>query len=91
VTSTREVLSALFDAENRRDWDRYVEFLHADVEWTVGGRVLRGREDYVRAIQLAYAGSGVQFWLNLQTRYDLEVAQERVADEVASIAPLQVA
>jgi plasmid maintenance system antidote protein VapI len=32
-----------------------------------------------------------QFWLNLQTRYDLEVAQDNVADQVAAITPLQVA
>lgn len=32
-----------------------------------------------------------QFWLNLQTRYDLEVAEGRVSDQVAAITPLQVA
>ena len=32
-----------------------------------------------------------QFWLNLQSRYELELAQERVADQVAEIKPLQVA
>lgn len=38
-----------------------------------------------------YFGVDPQFWLNLQTRYDLEVAEERVADQVAAIAPLQSA
>lgn len=38
-----------------------------------------------------YFGIDPQFWLNLQSRYDLEVAQDRVADEIASIKPLQVA
>lgn len=30
-----------------------------------------------------------EFWLNLQSRYELEVAKERVADQILSIAPLQ--
>lgn len=38
-----------------------------------------------------YFGIDPQFWLNLQSRYDLEVAQDRVADEIASIKSLQVA
>jgi addiction module HigA family antidote len=38
-----------------------------------------------------YFGIEPQFWLNLQTRYDLEVAEDRVADQVAAITPLQVA
>ncbi|WP_350259141.1 HigA family addiction module antitoxin [Scrofimicrobium sp. R131] len=32
-----------------------------------------------------------QFWLNLQSRYELEVARDRVADEVEAINPLKVA
>ncbi|MGO1320612.1 MAG: HigA family addiction module antitoxin [Galactobacter sp.] len=38
-----------------------------------------------------YFGIEPQFWLNLQTRYELELAQDRVADQVAAITPLQVA
>lgn len=38
-----------------------------------------------------YFGVEPQFWLNLQGRYELELAQERVADQVAEIKPLQVA
>ena len=38
-----------------------------------------------------YFGVDPQFWLNLQTRYDLEVAQDRVADQVEAIAPLRTA
>lgn len=38
-----------------------------------------------------YFGLDPQFWLNLQTRYDLEVAREHVTDQVADIMPLQVA
>ncbi len=38
-----------------------------------------------------YFGVEPQFWLNLQSRYELELAQDRVADQVAAIAPLQTA
>ena len=38
-----------------------------------------------------YFGVDPQFWLNLQTRYDLEVAQDRVADQVEAIAPVRTA
>ena len=32
-----------------------------------------------------------QFWLNLQTRYELEVARDLVGEQVAAITPLRVA
>lgn len=32
-----------------------------------------------------------QFWLNLQSRYDLEVAEDAVGEKIAQIDPLQVA
>lgn len=38
-----------------------------------------------------YFGIEPQYWLNLQSQYELELAQERVADQVAEIKPLQVA
>lgn len=38
-----------------------------------------------------YFGVEPQFWLNLQSRYELELAEDRVADQVAGIKPLQVA
>ena len=44
------------------------------------------------ALRLArYFGVSPQFWLNLQSRYELELAEDRVADQVAGIKPLQVA
>lgn len=36
-----------------------------------------------------YFGVKPQFWLNLQSHYELEVAQERAAEQIASIEPLQ--
>lgn len=38
-----------------------------------------------------YFGMSPQFWLNLQTQYELELAEERVAEQIAAITPLQVA
>lgn len=32
-----------------------------------------------------------QFWLNLQSRYDLDVAKDRLADQINGIEPLEVA
>lgn len=44
------------------------------------------------ALRLAkFFGTSAQFWLNLQARYDLDVAEDRLADQIAAIAPLQVA
>lgn len=33
----------------------------------------------------AYFGTSERFWLNLQTRYDLEIHKLKLADELASI------
>lgn len=38
-----------------------------------------------------YFGTSPQFWLNLQTHYDLDLAEDRVADQVDSIIPLRTA
>ena len=38
-----------------------------------------------------YFGVPAQFWLNLQTHYDLDVAEDRVTEQIAAIAPIQAA
>ena len=38
-----------------------------------------------------YFGIDPQFWLNLQTHYELELAEDRVAEQLAAITPLRVA
>lgn len=44
------------------------------------------------ALRLAkYFGTSAQFWLNLQTQYDLDLAEDRVADQIDAITPLRVA
>lgn len=44
------------------------------------------------ALRLArYFGTTDRFWLNLQTRYDLEVERDRVGSALEAIEPLQTA
>ncbi|WOO98774.1 HigA family addiction module antitoxin [Micrococcus terreus] len=38
-----------------------------------------------------YFGVEPQFWLTLQSRYELELAEDRVAEQVAAISPIQAA
>lgn len=38
-----------------------------------------------------YFGIDPQFWLNLQAHCDLELAEDRVAEQIAAITPLKVA
>lgn len=38
-----------------------------------------------------YFGVEAQFWLNLQSRYDLEVVSDIVADQIAAIQPIATA
>ncbi len=42
------------------------------------------------ALRLAkYFGTSERFWLNLQSRYDIEVGRDRLADRLARIEPLR--
>lgn len=44
------------------------------------------------ALRLAkYFGTSAQFWLNLQSHYDLDLAEDRVADQIAAITPMKSA
>ena len=44
------------------------------------------------ALRLAkYFGTSAQFWLNLQSQYDLDLAEDRAADQIEAITPLQTA
>ncbi|MFT3714487.1 MAG: HigA family addiction module antitoxin [Gordonia sp. (in: high G+C Gram-positive bacteria)] len=38
-----------------------------------------------------YFGIDPQFWLNLQSHYDLEIAEDLVADQIGAITPLRSA
>lgn len=37
-----------------------------------------------------FFGTSAQFWLNLQTQYDLDVAEDLVAEQLEAIVPLVV-
>lgn len=44
------------------------------------------------ALRLAkYFGTSAEFWINLQSRYELDRAEDLVGDRIARITPLQVA
>lgn len=44
------------------------------------------------AMRLArFFGTSAEFWLNLQTRFELQAAHETLAEEIARIRPLAVA
>lgn len=38
-----------------------------------------------------YFGTSAQFWINLQSHYDLEVELDELGDSLAAITPLQTA
>jgi addiction module HigA family antidote len=38
-----------------------------------------------------YFGTSAQFWLNLQSHYDLEIERDAIGDRLAEIRPLQTA
>ena len=54
MTTSRDTLEAFFVAENQRDWRRYREFLHPDVEWHLRGETICGREAYLQRMIEAY-------------------------------------
>lgn len=35
-----------------------------------------------------YFGNSAEFWLNIQARYDLDLARDKAADEIGQIKPL---
>lgn len=57
--------------------------------------IIRGKRSVTAdtALRLGrFFGMSAQFWLNLQLRYDLETAQEALADRLEQeVVPLQVA
>ncbi|MBX3104206.1 MAG: HigA family addiction module antidote protein [Cryobacterium sp.] len=38
-----------------------------------------------------YFGTSAEFWINLQSHFDLDRAEDRMADQIAAITPLRVA
>ncbi len=61
---TKEILEAFFEAENKRDWESYQRFLHAEIVWELFGkkeRTICGIQSYMETMQKAYENSEVQF------------------------------
>ena len=53
--------------------------------------IVRGRRAITAdtALRLArYFGTSAEFWLNLQSHYDLEVEEDRVGESISKIQPL---
>lgn len=44
------------------------------------------------ALRLAkYFGTSAEFWLNLQSHYELDLAEDLAGEQIAAITPLEVA
>lgn len=44
------------------------------------------------ALRLAkYFGTSAEFWINLQSRYELDRAEDLAGEQIAAITPLEVA
>lgn len=44
------------------------------------------------ALRLArYFGTSAEFWINLQTHYELDLAEDALGEQIAAIKPLAVA
>ncbi len=57
-------LQEFFDAENRRDWEKYKQFLHPEVIWKLYGaqdKKITGIEQYMETMMKAYELTDVQF------------------------------
>jgi addiction module HigA family antidote len=55
------------------------------------GEIIRGERSVTAATALrlaAVVGTSASFWLNMQTRYDLETAREQLAEQIATLRPI---
>ncbi|MEW5816702.1 MAG: nuclear transport factor 2 family protein [Spirochaetota bacterium] len=57
MSTSIQAVQRFLSAENRRDWEQWASFLHPAVQYEVVGSpgVVRGRDNYVRHMQEAYA------------------------------------
>ena len=62
--NTKELLLAFFDAENKRDWTTYRQFLSPDVVWELHSKhvkTTKGIDNYLAAMMEAYKDSDNTF------------------------------
>lgn len=68
-------LQEFFDAENRRDWAKYKQFLHPEVIWKLYGaqdKEIAGIEQYLQTMMKVYEHTDVQF-----TCEDMKVSSDK--------------
>ncbi|WP_197723838.1 nuclear transport factor 2 family protein [Methylomusa anaerophila] len=65
LVDTQSILRAFFDAENKRDWEKYRSFLSPDIVWVLHSKqtmvVYEKVEAYLSAIMEAYKNSDNTF------------------------------
>jgi len=63
--SNENALLKFLEAENSRDWDQYMRYLHPSVEWTLfaisGSQSMQGIENYMERIISAYEDNNDSF------------------------------
>lgn len=62
--NNKERLIAFFEAENKRDWGKYRQFLHPDVRWVLHAKkvhMICGIDAYLTTIIDAYASNNNSF------------------------------
>lgn len=60
----KDVLASFFEAENKRDWITYQNFLHPEVTWQLIDKKTKhiiGIEEYMRVMKKAYENTNIQF------------------------------
>lgn len=65
--------------------------LHIDVSPMRISLVLRGKRPVTAELALRFQrafGTTAEYWLNLQTQYDLAMAEEKQTDAIKAIGPL---
>lgn len=59
-----DVLASFFEAENKRDWITYRQFLHPEVTWQLIDKETKhiiGIEEYIRIMKKAYENTNIRF------------------------------
>lgn len=59
-----KILKLFFEAENKRDWTTYQQFLHPEVKWILQKeetKIFVGIDEYMATIKKAYENTDIQF------------------------------
>lgn len=57
MSNSTNIIQVFLDAENKRDWQTWSNFLHSNVEYKLIGseKVIKGKEAYIKHMQKIYA------------------------------------